>query len=88
MLKFGPFSGHFDHLARLRVLAQNFGSTGSSIYAKSNGEIAVSLNLTTSLAVDPVREGAHDELQGLWLDRLEKLMMLAFPSIMILKTSA
>ena len=32
MLKFGPFSGHFDHLARIRVLARNFGSTGSSDY--------------------------------------------------------
>ena len=30
MLKFGPFSGHFDYLARIRVLARNFGSTGSS----------------------------------------------------------
>ena len=32
MLKFGPFSGHFDYLARIRVLARNFGSTGSSAY--------------------------------------------------------
>ena len=31
MLKFGPFSGHFDYLARIRVLARNFGSTGSSV---------------------------------------------------------
>ena len=30
MLKFGPFWGHFDHLARIWVLARNFGSTGSS----------------------------------------------------------
>ena len=32
MLKFGPFSGHFDYLARIRVLARNFGSTGSSVF--------------------------------------------------------
>ena len=33
MLKFGPFSGHFDYLARILVLARNFGSTGSSAYS-------------------------------------------------------
>ena len=30
MPKFGPFSGHFDLLARIWVLARNFGSNGSS----------------------------------------------------------
>ena len=30
MLKFGPFSGLFDYLARIRVFARNVGSTGSS----------------------------------------------------------
>ena len=32
MQKFWPFLGHFDYLARILVLAQNFGSTGNSEY--------------------------------------------------------
>ena len=38
MLKFGPFSGHFDYLARILVLARNFGSTGSSEYVTFSNE--------------------------------------------------
>ena len=41
MLKFGPFSGHFDYLARIQVLARNFGSSGSSEYEKLARDLAV-----------------------------------------------
>ena len=51
MLKFGPFSGHFDHLARIRVLARNFGSTGSSVYVE-NSQVSIGEHQSIRLSIE------------------------------------